>query len=62
MNREILFRGREEITGAWSRFVPLTRPPQSWCYVEEVTLWASEIEEFPMAVTRARFGGDGLGS
>lgn len=28
---------REETTGAWSRFVPLTRPPQSWCYVEEVT-------------------------
>ena len=28
---------REETTGAWSRFVPFTRPPQSWCYVEEVT-------------------------
>ena len=28
---------REETSGAWSRFVPLTRPPQSWCYVEEVT-------------------------
>lgn len=34
--QSIIHKGIETIIEDYKEFVPLTRPPQSWCYVEEI--------------------------